>query len=162
MTTIKKEIAVFAAGCFWGVEESFRLKPGVIKTTVGYTGGHTTSPTYEQVCSGATGHTEAVHIEYDPQEISYKALLDIFWSTHNPTEYHRQGLDIGSQYRSEIFYSTEKQKVEAYDSKKALEERQVHKKPVVTEITKLDVFYPAEEYHQKYLLKKGAATCRVL
>ena len=147
-------IAIFAAGCFWGVEKKFDLTKGVTKVEVGYTGGKTQNPTYEQVCYEETGHAEAVRINFDEKIITYKELLNIFWSCHNPTTLNRQGPDIGTQYRSAIFYLSEKQKTEAEESKKITNEAVFNNK-IVTEITKFDVFYLAEEYHQKYLKKLG-------
>ena len=147
-------IAIFAAGCFWGIEKKFDLTKGVTKVEVGYTGGKTQNPTYEQVCYEETGHAEAVRINFDEKIITYKELLNIFWSYHNPTTLNRQGPDIGTQYRSAIFYLSEKQKTEAEESKKIMNETIFNNK-IVTEITKFDVFYLAEEYHQKYLKKLG-------
>ena len=147
-------IAIFAAGCFWGIEKKFDLTKGVTKVEVGYTGGKTQDPTYEQVCYEETGHAEAVRINFDEKIIIYKELLNIFWSCHNPTTLNKQGPDIGTQYRSAIFYLSEKQKTEAEESKKIMNETIFNNK-IVTEITKFDVFYLAEEYHQKYLKKLG-------
>ncbi len=147
-------IAILAAGCFWGIEKKFDLIKGVTKVEVGYTGGKTQDPTYEQVCYEETGHAEAVKINFDEKIITYKELLNIFWSCHNPTTLNRQGPDIGKQYRSAIFYLNEKQKTEAEESKKIVNENTFNNK-IVTEITKFDVFYLAEEYHQKYLKKLG-------
>lgn len=151
--------ATFAAGCFWGVEELFRKTSGVIDTKVGYTGGYTEKPTYRQVCSGDTGHAEAVHILYNPEKVGYKDLLKLFWENHNPTTLNRQGPDIGNQYRSAIFYHNDEQKALAFESKKELEESGIYTKPVVTEILPAREFYPAEEYHQRYLQKKGLKIC---
>jgi len=147
-------IAIFAAGCFWGVEKKFDLTRGVTKVEVGYTGGKIQNPTYEQVCYEDTGHAEAVRINFDEKITTYKELLNIFWSCHNPTTLNRQGPDIGTQYRSAIFYLNEKQKTEAEESKKKMNETTFNNN-IVTEITKFDVFYLAEEYHQKYLKKLG-------
>ncbi|MEY3113072.1 MAG: hypothetical protein RJA85_721 [Pseudomonadota bacterium] len=147
-------IAIFAAGCFWGIEKKFDLTKGVSKVEVGYTGGKTQNPTYEQVCYEETGHAEAVRINFDEKIITYKELLNIFWSCHNPTTLNRQGPDIGTQYRSAIFYLNKKQKTEAEETKKIINETVFNNK-IVTEITKFDVFYLAEEYHQKYLKKLG-------
>ena len=147
-------IAILAAGCFWGIEKKFDLTKGVTKVGVGYSGGKTQDPTYEQVCYEETGHAEAVKINFDEKIITYKELLNIFWSCHNPTTLNRQGPDIGKQYRSAIFYLNEKQKTEAEESKKIVNENTFNNK-IVTEITKFDVFYLAEEYHQKYLKKLG-------
>lgn len=143
-------IATFAAGCFWGVELKFSQIPGVLKTRVGYTGGHTADPTYEQVCEGNTGHAEAIEIEYDPFIINYTDLLDVFWHIHDYTALNRQGPDIGTQYRSAIFYHNEDQKIAALNTKPNL---------AVTEITAATIFYPAEEYHQKYLERNGGDHC---
>ena len=149
------EKAIFAAGCFWGVEERFRKLDGVLKTKVGYIGGKTENPTYEEVCSKRTGHAEAVEIEFDNEIIKYKDLLKTFFSIHDPTTKNRQGFDIGDQYRSEIFYTTEEQKKEAEEYKKELSENERYKiTPIVTEVTEAPTFYDAEEYHQKYIMKK--------
>lgn len=158
---MKKNMATFAAGCFWGVEEAFRHLDGVIKTTVGYIGGHTEHPTYEEVCSDRTGHAEAVQVDYDPDQISYEALLDAFWKTHNPTTMNRQGPDIGSQYRSVIFYHTKEQGVAAEASRKALEESGRYGQKIVTEIVPASKFYRAEDYHQQYLEKRGLSHCGI-
>ena len=147
-------IAIFAAGCFWGVEKKFDLTKGVTKVEVGYTGGKTQNPTYEQVCYEDTGHDEAVRINFDDKIITYKELLNVFWSCHNPTTLNRQGPDIGEQYRSAIFYLDEKQRTEAEESKKKMNVT-IFNNNIVTEIKKFDVFYLAEEYHQKYLKKLG-------
>lgn len=155
------ELATFAAGCFWGVEAAFRQTKGATKTTVGYTGGTTENPTYEEVCSGTTGHAEAVQVEFDPQEISYTELLNIFWSNHNPTQLNRQGPDIGEQYRSVIFFHTPEQEREARESKEELQKSGTFLKPVVTLILPAGPFYPAEEYHQQYLEKRGLASCHI-
>jgi peptide-methionine (S)-S-oxide reductase len=147
-------VAIFAAGCFWGVEKKFDLTKGVTKVEVGYTGGRIKNPTYEQVCYEETGHAEAVRVYFDEDIISYKELLDVFWNSHNPTTLNRQGPDIGEQYRSAIFYFDNKQKTEAEKSKEEMN-KTVFKNSIVTEITKADDFYLAEEYHQKYLKKLG-------
>ena len=149
--------ATFAAGCFWGVEESFRTVKGVITTIVGYTGGKTKNPTYKQVCTETTQHAEAVQIEYDPKQVLYKELLQIFWSCHDPTTLNRQGPDVGTQYRSAIFYHTEEQQKEAEHSKQELQKKT--KKTIRTEIVPATSFYRAEEYHQHYLEKRGANVC---
>jgi len=153
------EKAAFAAGCFWSIEEAFRVLKGVKKTSVGYMGGKTKNPSYEEVCSGRTGHAEAVLVEYDSKIISYEKLLEVFWSIHNPTTKNRQGFDIGSQYRSIIFYFSEGQKKIALKSKKELNKSGKYWKPVVTEIIKASAFYKAEDHHQKYLMKKGLKVC---
>ena len=145
-------IAIFAAGCFWGIEKKFDLTNGVTKVEVGYTGGDTKNPTYEEVCYEETGHAEVVRINFDENIITYNELLNVFWSCHNPTTLNRQGPDIGEQYRSAIFYLNDKQKIEAEESKKIMNETMFNNN-IVTEITKFDEFYLAEEYHQKYLKK---------
>ncbi len=147
--------ATFAAGCFWGVEEKFRSVEGVTDAQVGYTGGHTPDPTYEQVCRDTTGHAEAVQVDYDPETVSYEDLLDVFWSIHDPTTPNRQGPDIGSQYRSAIFYHDEAQREAAEKSKAALGESGRYSRPVVTEIVPASEFHRAEEYHQQYFQKRG-------
>ncbi|HYD03986.1 MAG TPA: peptide-methionine (S)-S-oxide reductase MsrA [Alphaproteobacteria bacterium] len=158
---VVSETAIFAAGCFWSVEELYRILPGVISTEVGYTGGHWKDPGYSMVCTGITGHAEAVRIVYDPKKITYEKLLDIFWENHNPTTPNRQGWDIGTQYRSAIFYTTDKQNEIAQKSLDALSKSGKFKNPIVTKIEKAVEFYPAEEYHQKYLLKKGLKSCHI-
>ncbi len=153
------EKATFAAGCFWGVEETFRHIDGVVNTRVGYTGGQTENPTYHDVCSGTTGHAEALEVEYDPAKVSYEHLLDIFWKSHNPTTLNRQGPDIGTQYRSAIFFHTPEQETVAHTSKEQFATSGRYNRPVVTEIVPATTFYPAEEYHQRYLQKRGAPSC---
>ena len=153
--------ATFAAGCFWGVEAAFRQVPGVTATRVGYTGGTTTNPTYKQVCTDRTGHAEAVEVSYDPARVSYDDLLRVFWEIHDPTQRNRQGPDIGTQYRSAIFYHDPEQEAAARTSKERLERSGVHKRPIVTEIVPAQTFYQAEDYHQQYLEKRGLATCRI-
>jgi peptide-methionine (S)-S-oxide reductase len=153
--------AIFAAGCFWGVEELFRQLPGVVETTVGYIGGTTENPTYEEVCSHTTGHAEAVEVEYDPEKITYEDLLKVFWKGHNPTSLNRQGADVGPQYRSAIFYLDDDQRKIAEASKEALIARREYAEPIKTEITEAGPFYPAEEYHQKYFLKNGGPSCHI-
>ncbi len=149
------EFATFAAGCFWGVEDAFMQQPGVSSTQVGYTGGHTPNPAYKEVCTDTTGHAEAVLVEFDPAQIAYEALLDLFWRLHDPTTLNRQGPDIGSQYRSAIYYHSPQQQAAALASKEALEKSGRFSRPVATEITAASHFYPAEEYHQKYNQKHG-------
>ncbi|HSU72641.1 MAG TPA: peptide-methionine (S)-S-oxide reductase MsrA [Candidatus Binatia bacterium] len=149
--------ATFAAGCFWGVQLLFDQTPGVLSTRVGYTGGTMKNPTYENVCSDDTGHAEAVEITYDEKKVKYEKLLDIFWENHNPTTPNRQGPDEGSQYRSAIFYHDEEQRKIAEQSRIAIQKK--FKDKVVTQIVKATAFYPAEEYHQKYLEKRGQKTC---
>jgi peptide methionine sulfoxide reductase msrA/msrB len=147
--------ALFAAGCFWGVENTFRRTPGVVETAVGYSGGHTKGPSYQDVCSGATGHAEAVLVTYDPERVSYQELLDVFWNLHDPTQVNRQGPDVGEQYRSAVFYFDEDQRVAAEESKRKLESSGRYSRPVATEITAAGEFYRAEDYHQQYLEKRG-------
>ncbi|MBZ0271718.1 peptide-methionine (S)-S-oxide reductase MsrA [bacterium] len=153
--------ATFAMGCFWGVEEAFRHIPGVSNTTVGYTGGHKDEPTYKEVCTGTTGHAEAVQVEYDPDKVAFDDLLKVFWSGHNPTTRNRQGPDVGTQYRSAIFYHTPDQKDAAERSKREHEAADTFGgRAIVSEITAASTFWPAEEYHQRYLEKNGLAHCR--
>jgi peptide-methionine (S)-S-oxide reductase len=156
MTTEK---ATFAAGCFWGVEETFRTRDGVLSTRVGYTGGHLENPTYDAVCTDTTGHAEAVEVEYDPDKISYEDLLELFWQSHNPTTLNRQGPDIGRQYRSAIYYHNDAQKAAAIASKARWDASGEFDRPIVTEIAEAEVFYPAEDYHQQYLAKRGLSHC---
>lgn len=155
------ERATFAAGCFWGVEAAFRQVEGVVSTEVGYIGGTVQKPTYEQVCSGRTGHAEAVAVEYDPSRVSYDELLSVFWENHDPTTLNRQGPDIGAQYRSAVFFHTPEQEAAALASKQALQQSGKYKKPIVTEITAAPEFYRAEDYHQQYFEKRGVSHCRV-
>ena len=149
------EKATFGAGCFWGVEAAFRKIRGVHATAVGYSGGGLESPTYEDVCSGTTGHAEVVQVEYDPSELSYDGLLEVFWSCHDPTTPNRQGPDVGTQYRSAIFFHTPEQQAAASASKERLERSGRYRRPIVTEITPASPFYRAEEYHQRYNEKRG-------
>jgi peptide-methionine (S)-S-oxide reductase len=155
------EKATFAAGCFWGVEAAFRQIPGVVATRVGYTGGHTEDPTYERVCSHTTGHAEAVEVTFDPERVSYEQLLDVFWTNHNPTTKNRQGLDIGDQYRSAVFFHSPEQQEAAERTKEAVQAKLHWPKKVVTEIVPAPEFYEAEDYHQQYLEKRGRSTCTV-
>jgi peptide-methionine (S)-S-oxide reductase len=149
------EKAIFAAGCFWGIEAAFRKLDGVKSTRVGYTGGHKDNPTYKEVCSDTTGHAEAVEVEYDPSVIDYTELLDLFWNIHDPTQLNRQGPDVGSQYRSAIFYLTPEQEQQARKSKQEMEETGNNPGKIKTEITPAGTFWPAEDYHQQYLEKRG-------
>lgn len=149
------EVATFAAGCFWGVEETFRKIKGVLKTTVGYTGGHFKNPSYQDVCTDQTGHAEAIRLEFDPVQVSYNRLLEVFFAMHDPTTPNRQGWDVGTQYRSVIFYHNLTQKEKAIAFKEKLEHETRFKRPIVTEIVPASEFYPAEDYHQKYYEKKG-------
>jgi peptide-methionine (S)-S-oxide reductase len=155
------ETATFAAGCFWGVEAAFRQVEGVVSTRVGYTGGTVANPSYEQVCSGKTGHAEAVEIEYDPSEVSYGQLLNVFWENHDPTTLNRQGPDVGAQYRSAVFFNNPEQETAARASRDKLQQSGKYKRPIVTEITPVSEFYKAEEYHQQYFEKRGVSHCRV-
>lgn len=155
------EIATFAAGCFWGVEAAFRALPGVLDVEVGYTGGTTAHPTYEQVCRGDTGHAEAVRVMYDAAQITYDQLLDAFWNMHDPTQVNRQGPDVGTQYRSAIFYHTPAQEHAARASKDALERSGRFRRPIATQIVPAGVFWPAEEYHQRYFEKHPSAACHI-
>jgi peptide-methionine (S)-S-oxide reductase len=147
--------ATFAAGCFWGVETTFRKIDGVVDARVGYIGGHTVNPTYKQVCTGRTGHAEAVELTFDPAKVSYPELLDAFWSLHDPTTLNRQGPDVGSQYRSAIFFHGPGQEQQARQSLAEVEAARLFKRKIVTEIIPATVFYPAEDYHQQYLAKQG-------
>jgi peptide-methionine (S)-S-oxide reductase len=153
-STTTLQTATSAAGCFWGVEETFRNVPGVKWTQVGYTGGTTSSPTYKEVCSGRTGHAEAVQLTFDPREVSYEQLLEVFWNSHNPTTRNRQGWDIGSQYRSAIFFHTPEQEAIATRSKEARQGKGFLARKIVTEIVPAEPFYRAEEYHQQYIAKR--------
>lgn len=153
------EKATFAAGCFWSVEAAFRKLKGVLSTTVGFSGGDTKSPTYEEVCSDRTGHAEVVLVEYNPFVISYEQLLNLFWEVHDPTQLNRQGPDVGSQYRSVIFYHTSEQMAAALVSKEKAQKKQ--KKPIVTKVLPAVGFYHAEDYHQQYLEKRGLSSCNL-
>ena len=153
--------ATFAAGCFWGVEATFRQIPGVISTRVGYIGGTTEKPTYKEVCTDRTGHAEAVEVEFDPTKVKYEDLLKVFWENHDPTQLNRQGPDWGTQYRSAIFYHSPEQQAAAQKSKEELEKSQRYSKPIVTQIVPAPAFFPAEDYHQQYLEKRGMASCHI-
>jgi peptide-methionine (S)-S-oxide reductase len=153
--------ATFAAGCFWGVEASFRQIDGVSSTRVGYTGGELKNPTYKDVCSDRTGHAEAVEVEYDPAKVKYDDLLQVFWENHDPTQLNRQGPDHGSQYRSAIFYYSPEQEQAARASKEQLEKSDRFNRAIVTQIVPAAKFYEAEDYHQQYLEKRGLATCHI-
>ena len=153
------EKATFAAGCFWGVEAEFRNLDGVTATAVGYTGGHTSEPTYRDVCSHSTGHAEAVRVEFDPTVISYEQLLEKFWGEHDPTTLNRQGPDVGDQYRSAIYVHSPEQEEVAQRSRAAAQGH--FKRPIVTEITPATKFWPAEDYHQRYFEKNGVSSCRI-
>ena len=155
------EKATFGAGCFWGVEADFRQVKGVISTAVGYEGGTFSNPTYRDVCSHKTGHAEVVEVEYDPSRISYEELLKVFWDNHDPTTMNRQGPDIGSQYRSVIFYHTPEQQAAAEASRQKLADRGRYRRPIVTQIVPASTFYRAEDYHQQYLEKRGLSTCNL-
>jgi len=150
--------AIFAAGCFWGVESTFRKIKGVVSTRVGYTGGHYPNPTYEDVCSDKTGHAEAIEVTFEPTQLSYEDLLAVFWNMHDPTTLNRQGPDIGSQYRSAIFFFSSEQEERAIKSKEILEQSGRYRRPIVTEIVKASEFWEAEEYHQQYNEKRRKGT----
>ena len=156
-----QEIATFGAGCFWGIEAAFRRVPGVLDAAVGYSGGRTESPTYQDVCTDTTGHAEVVQVTFDPAKLSYEQLLDVFWTIHDPTQVNRQGPDYGKQYRSAIFFHSPEQEAAAKKSKQALEASGKLRRPVATEITAAGQFWRAEEYHQRYLEKRGAASCHI-
>lgn len=153
------EIATFAAGCFWGVEAKFRMIPGVEDAIVGYSGGKTENPTYKEVCTDRTGHAEVVQVTFDPKKVSYETLVEAFWHIHDPTQMNRQGPDVGTQYRTAIFFHTPEQEAIAKKSKAALNASRKFSKPIATEITPAGPFWKAEEYHQRYLEKRGAASC---
>ncbi len=155
------EKATFGAGCFWGVEAAFRQLQGVTATAVGYAGGTTKAPGYQDVCTDLTGHAEVVQVEFDPAEISYERLLEVFWDVHDPTQLNRQGPDVGTQYRSVIFFHTPEQEAAARASKTTLEKSGAHSRPIVTEILPAPEFWKAEEYHQQYLEKRGLAQCHI-
>jgi peptide-methionine (S)-S-oxide reductase len=153
--------ATFAAGCFWGVEATFRQIPGVTSTRVGYIGGQTDNPTYKDVCTDGTGHAEAVEVDFDPTKVPYTDLLKVFWENHDPTQINRQGPDWGTQYRSAIFYHSPEQAREAQASKDSLDKAHRFSKPIATQIVPAVTFYPAEDYHQQYLEKRGLASCHI-
>jgi peptide-methionine (S)-S-oxide reductase len=155
------EKATFAAGCFWGVEDAFRDVKGVTATRVGYTGGRTDNPTYEQVCSHRTGHAEAVEVTFDPDAVSFDDLVEVFWKIHDPTQLNRQGPDIGDQYRSAIFVHDASQRTAAEASKERLEKEERFHRPIATEITDAPAFFAAEDYHQQYYEKRGISSCRL-
>jgi peptide-methionine (S)-S-oxide reductase len=159
LSPTKTELATFAAGCFWGVEAEFRKVKGVIATAVGYSGGHVPNANYKQVCTGNTGHAEVVLVEFDPKVVTYESLLDLFWRLHDPTTLNQQGPDFGEQYRSVIFYFDEAQKEKALLSKMTAQKE--IKNPIVTEIIPAAPFYYAEDYHQQYVEKGGAASCHL-
>jgi peptide-methionine (S)-S-oxide reductase len=158
---IAMEKATFAAGCFWGVEATFRQMPGVIATRVGYTGGHTENPTYNEVCTDGTGHAEAVEVEFDSAKLQYAQLLNVFFENHDPTQVNRQGPDWGSQYRTAIFFHSPEQQAQAERFKQELEKAHRYSKPIATQIVPAVTFYPAEDYHQQYLEKRGLASCHI-
>jgi peptide-methionine (S)-S-oxide reductase len=153
--------ATFAAGCFWGVEANFRRVMGVTSTSVGYTGGQLANPTYEAVCTDRTGHAEAIEVDYDPQQVRYEDLLEIFWATHDPTTPNRQGPDVGAQYRSAIFFHDAAQEASAIASKERQEKAGRFRRPIVTQIVAAGTFYPAEDYHQQYYEKRGLKGCGI-
>jgi peptide-methionine (S)-S-oxide reductase len=156
---VATEKATFAAGCFWQVEVEFRNTPGVVAAEVGYAGGATENPSYQDVCTDRTGHAEVIEVEFDPARISYEELLETFWRLHDPTQLNRQGPDVGSQYRSAIFFHSPEQERTAIASRDRAQSR--FRRPIVTEITPAGPFYRAEEYHQRYLEKRGLATCAI-
>jgi len=153
------EVATFGAGCFWGVEAAFQRVPGVIETAVGYSGGHAENPSYQDVCTDETGHAEVVQVTFDPAKVSFEELLQVFWGIHDPTQLNRQGPDVGTQYRTAIFFHSPEQEAVAKKSREALEASGKLRRRIATEITPAGKFYRAEEYHQKYLQKRGAASC---
>ncbi|HEU5370671.1 MAG TPA: peptide-methionine (S)-S-oxide reductase MsrA [Ktedonobacterales bacterium] len=161
MSEKQLEKALFGAGCFWGVEAAYRQIEGVVATAVGYAGGTLDNPTYRDVCTDRTGHAEVVEVTYDPARVSYDDLLHVFWENHNPTQLNRQGPDVGTQYRSVIFYYAPEQQAAAAASKEQLERSGRYKKPIVTEILPAPAFYLAEEYHQQYLEKRGLSSCHI-
>ena len=156
-----QEIATFGAGCFWGIEAAFRRVPGVLDAAVGYSGGRTENPSYQDVCTDTTGHAEVVQVTFDPEKLSYDQLLNVFWTIHDPTQVNRQGPDYGAQYRTAIFFHSPEQEAAAKKSKQAIEASGMLRRPVATEITPAGPFWRAEEYHQRYLEKRGAASCHI-
>jgi peptide-methionine (S)-S-oxide reductase len=160
-TTTGTATATFGAGCFWGVEATFRAIPGVRDAAVGYAGGTTAKPTYEQVCTDTTGHAEVVEVHYDPARVSYGELLEVFWRSHDPTTLDRQGPDVGSQYRSVVFYHSPEQQAEAQAVKARLEAEKRFRRPIVTQIAPAQAFHRAEEYHQRYLERRGLGNCHI-
>jgi peptide-methionine (S)-S-oxide reductase len=156
-----EEKATFGAGCFWGIEAAFRQVPGVVSTAVGYMGGTRDEPTYRQVCTGRTGHAEVVQVTYDPQRLSYDDILAVFWENHDPTTMNRQGPDVGTQYRSVVYFHDEDQERAARASIDEMEASGRFRRPIVTEATAAPTFWPAEDYHQQYLEKRGLSTCRI-
>ncbi len=155
------EKATFGAGCFWGVEAAFRRVPGVISTQVGYMGGTLRNPTYKDVCTDQTRHAEVVEVTYDPAKVFYNQLLKVFWEIHDPTTLNRQGPDVGTQYRSVIFFHAPEQEAAARASKEKLEQARMYKRPIVTEVTTASEFWRAEEYHQQYFEKRGLTHCQI-
>ena len=151
------KVAIFGAGCFWGVESAFRGLDGVVDVAVGYAGGTVDQPTYRMVCSGKSGHAEVVRVEYDPSRVSFEKLMELFWQIHDPTTLNRQGPDIGTQYRSVIFYSDDRERATAEESKRRLDESGKFRRPIVTQIVPAAEFFPAEDYHQRYYEKMGIA-----
>jgi peptide-methionine (S)-S-oxide reductase len=156
-----EEIATFGAGCFWGVEASFRKVPGVTDALVGYEGGHTENPTYKDVCTDTTGHAEVVQVTFDPVKVSYEQLLDVFWKIHDPTQVNRQGPDFGKQYRTSIFFHSKEQEEIAKKAKEKLNASGKLRQPIATEIVPAGTFWKAEDYHQRYLEKRGAPACHI-
>jgi len=154
------EKATFGAGCFWGVESAFREVEGVVDAAAGYEGGHTVNPTYKDVCTNATGHAEVIEVDFDPSKVSYDTLLQVFWTSHDPTQVNRQGPDFGTQYRTVIFYHTPEQQ-QAMQSKEALEKSGRFSRPIATQIVPAGTFYRAEDYHQQYLAKRGLRHCHI-
>jgi len=155
------EKATFGAGCFWGVEAAFRQIPGVVSTAVGYMGGTLHKPSYKDVCTDRTGHAEVVEVQFDPSQATYAQLLHVFWENHDPMQLNRQGPDVGTQYRSAIFFHTPEQEAAARASKDERQRSGIYKRPIVTEIVPAAEFWRAEEYHQQYLEKRGLASCHI-